>query len=128
LEGFRQDCIRANSARLRFVEWFKRADEENDGDVSEPGVALDALAQRVAVGAGHHHVREQDVGRRLLGERAQRRLAVADRDHLHPLVAEGEADDLLDRRRVVSEQEFPASRKQKSLLVLRGAGRSGGAS
>src|SRR5438874_1391233 len=76
LEGFRQDCVRANSARLRLVEWFKRADEENDGDVPESRVAADALAQLVPVGAGHVYVGEQDVGRLVRVEYAERPLAV----------------------------------------------------
>jgi len=126
LEGFRQDCVRANSARLRLVEWFERADEENDGDVPESRVGTDALAQLVAVRAGHVYVGEQDVWRLFPFEHAERPLSVRDRDDLQPLVLEREADDLLNRRRVVREEQFPASRKQERFSLCQGAIRPGG--
>src|SRR2546421_2005400 len=126
LEGFRQDCVRANSARLRLVEWFERADEENEGDVPESRVAAHALAQLVPVRAGHVYVGEHDVGRLVRVERVERPLAVRDRDDLQPLVLERETDDLLNRRRVVCEEQFPASRKQERFSLCQGAIRPGG--
>src|SRR5258705_4158663 len=47
LKWFRQDLIRANSARLRFVERLQRADEKHHRNVPELLVCFDVLANLI---------------------------------------------------------------------------------
>jgi len=86
------------------VEGLEGPGEEEDRDLAQLRVALDRLAQLVAVLPGHDHVGENDVGLRLPGAR-QRILAVVDGRDLVVLAGEGDADDLLDRDGVIREQK-----------------------
>jgi hypothetical protein len=95
LEWFGQDSVRADSARLRFVERFKRADEQHHGDAGQTPVALDALAQFVARETGHDNIRQHNVRHQPRFESPGGFRAVADDDDLQPLVREGQADNFL---------------------------------
>jgi hypothetical protein len=88
LERFGQDIVRADSARLRFVERFKRADEQHDGDVPRALVPLNVLAQLIAVRLRHEDIGEDDV-RQILVQFLDGLRTTADRDDLHRLIGEG---------------------------------------
>ena len=49
LKWFRQDIVRANSARLRFVERLERANQQQDGDVFELLMCFDVFTNLVTV-------------------------------------------------------------------------------
>jgi hypothetical protein len=90
--------------RAALVECLERAREKQDRDVAQPGIALHRLADLVPVLPRHHDVREDDV-RLELARARERILAVVHRRDLEVLVREGDPDDLLDRDRVVREEE-----------------------
>jgi hypothetical protein len=58
-------------------------------------ILFDVLADFVTAASWHVNIREHDV-REHLCEPGKRLLAVADRDNLHPFIAEGQVNDLLD--------------------------------
>jgi len=58
LKWFGQDIIRANSARLRFVEWLKRAHEQHHGNVFQLLVCFDVLADFITTAGRHENVCE----------------------------------------------------------------------
>jgi hypothetical protein len=86
------------------VEGLEGAGEEENRDLAQLGVALHRLADLVAVPPRHDHVGEDDVGAEL-ARAADRVLAVVHRDDLEVLAREGDAHDLLDGDRVVSEEQ-----------------------
>jgi hypothetical protein len=62
LKWFGQDIVRANSARLRFVERLKRANEQHHGDVFELLIRFDVFANLIAIGRRHKNVNQHHVG------------------------------------------------------------------
>src|SRR5712671_1833340 len=61
LEWFRQVVIRANPARLRFIEGLKRANEEHHWNVTQTIVPFDIITYLVTVDFRHEDVSKDDV-------------------------------------------------------------------
>jgi hypothetical protein len=102
LKWFGQDIIRANSARLRFVERLKRAHEQHYRNMFQLFVCFDISAHFIAVGRGHENVCENYVGFKLQ-ELINRVLAIANRHDSHTFVSERKVDNFLNGGRIVGE-------------------------
>jgi hypothetical protein len=87
LKWFGQDVIRANSARLRFVERLKRAHEQHYWDVFQLLVCFDVFADLVAVASRHEDVCQNYVGLQFQ-ELVDGILAITDRHDSHTFVGE----------------------------------------
>ena len=102
MKWFGQDVIRANSARLRFVERLKRAHEQHYGDVFQLLVCFDVFADLVAVGSRHKDVCQNYIGLQLQ-ELVNSVLAVAESHDSHTFVGERKVDNFLNGGRIVGK-------------------------
>ena len=102
LKWFRQDVIRANSARLRFVERLKGANEEHHRNVFQLLVFFDVLADLIAILSGHENVCEHYIRRNLL-EMFNCLLAVTKSHDSHTFVSECKVDNFLNGDRIVGK-------------------------
>ena len=73
--------------------------------MSQPRRVLHIRRDFIAILAGHSDVDQHDVGRFRV-QAGDRLIAVADGNHLHVLVGEGQLDDPLNRHAVVSKQQL----------------------
>jgi hypothetical protein len=100
LKWFSQDIVRANSARLRFVERLKRANEQHDGYVFELLMRFDVFTNLITIWRGHENVSQHHIG--LHFEEAVDSLpAITDTHDLHTFIGKRKVDDFLNGSRIV---------------------------
>jgi hypothetical protein len=102
LKWFGQDVIRANSARLRFVERLKRAHEQHYGDVFQLLVCFYVFADLVAVASRHKDVCQNYIGLHLK-ELINGLLAIVHNNDSHTFVSERKVDNFLYGGRIVGK-------------------------
>jgi hypothetical protein len=102
LKWFGQDIVRANSARLRFVERLKGANEQHHRYVFELLISFDVFANLIAIRRGHENVRQHHV-RLNLREAIDSLTAIADTHDLHAFIRKREIDDFLNGSRIVGK-------------------------
>ena len=114
-ERFGQDAVAANLGRLRLIDRFERAGQQQHRDMRQPRRRPDVLGHLVARAAGHRHVGQHNV-RRLLVDGGDGLVAVTDRHDLDVFVRERQLDDALDGDAVVGEQKLVCHRSLLSAL------------
>ncbi len=105
LEGLGDVVVGPGGAGAGLVEGLEGAGQQQHGDALRGGIALERLADLVAVLARHHHVREHHIRTQLArpGDGVQ---PVVDRGDLEVLGREDHPDHLADGERVVGDQQI----------------------
>ena len=118
LERLRHDGVASGRQRAIAVERFEGAGEEHHRDMQRVRVALERLANLVAVDVRHHDVAQHHVGLDL--RQAREQVATApDSDHLVLGFGEGELNNLLNRDAVIGQQKGPTHGHLASALFSR---------
>src|SRR5262245_23965160 len=102
LKWFGQNIIRANSARLRFVQWLKRANKKHYGDVFQLLVSFDVFANLITIARWHENICENYIRGKVI-EPVNCLLAVADSQDMHTFVRERKVDNFLNGGRIVGK-------------------------
>ena len=95
LEWLRQDIVRANSARLRFVERFEGTDQKHNRNVSQLSILFDVFADFIAIRGWHANIREHYVGAELY-EFGQCFITTAKAQNRNAFIGKSDFDNFLD--------------------------------
>jgi len=96
LKGFSQNVVRANSARLLFVEWLEGAHQKHHRNMFELVFLFDVLADLITVHIGHEDINQNDIWREPF-QRRDRFPAVARAKHVDAFIRESKINNFLNR-------------------------------
>ena len=102
LKGLGQGVVRANSARLLFVEWLEGANKKHNRNVLQPVVLFDVLTDFVAIDLRHEDIRENHI-RGELFQPLNRLTPIVNGNYADAFVGKSKTDNFLDRDGIVGE-------------------------